>query len=195
MPENVSKSHDIFHKARRDFIKLAYKTEIALKKEKDKLTRQLKRTNSRIAKEKDRLMAAEKRLEQKGSAASKKQVKKIKTILAKEKETAKELREAMRPLSEKLLAAKDHVVSARYFERGLKKIDKEIEVYFEKKKAKAAKKKKSVKKRSVKKRSVKTATVKKKATKKKATKKKAVKKKTVKKKAAKKKSVKKTKVA
>lgn len=183
MPENVTKSHDIFHKARRDFIKLAYKTEIALKKEKDKLTRQLKRTNSRIAKEKDRLMAAEKRLQQKGTAASKKQVKKIKTILAREKQTARDLREAMRPLSEKLLAAKDHVVSARYFERGLNKIDKEIEAHFKKKKAKAAKKKKSVKKRSVK-----TTAVKKKATTKKATKKKAVKKK-----AAKKKSVKKAK--
>ncbi len=183
MPENVSKSHDIFHKARRDFIKLAYKTEIALKKEKAKLTRQLKRTNSRIAKEKDRLMAAEKSLEQKATAARKKQVKKIKTILAREKKTAKELRETMRPLSEKLLAAKDHVVSARYFERGLKKIDKEIEVYFKKKEAKAAKKKKFVKKRPVKPTTVK----------KKATKKKAVKKKTVKKKAAKKQSVKKAK--
>jgi hypothetical protein len=193
MPENVSKSHDIFHKARRDFIKLAYKTEIALRKEKDKLTRQLKRTNSRIAKEKDRLMAAEKNLAQKGTAARKKQVKKIKTILAREKQTAKELREAMRPLSEKLLAAKDHVVTARYFERGLKKIDKEIEVYFNKKKAKAAKKKKSVKKKPVKKRSVKTSAVKKKATKKKATKKKATKKKAVKKKAVKKKSVSKAK--
>ena len=36
MPEHVSKSHDLFHKARRDFIKLAHKTESLLKKEKGK---------------------------------------------------------------------------------------------------------------------------------------------------------------
>ena len=58
MPENVSRSHDVFQKARHDFIKLAHKTEALLKKEKIKLTRQLKRANTRVAKEKDRLSFA-----------------------------------------------------------------------------------------------------------------------------------------
>ena len=142
MPENVSKSHDVFHKARRDFIKLTHKTESLLKKEKAKLLRQLKRTNTRIAKEKDKLVAAEKRLEQKATAAKKKQVRTIKGLLAKEKKAAMELRETIRPVSEKLLAMKNHVISARYFERGLDKIDKEIEKHLKKKSVKATKAKK-----------------------------------------------------
>ena len=97
---------------------------------------------------------------------------------------AAELREAMRPVSEKLKAVKDHVVSAHYFDRGMSKIDKEIESFFKKRDAKAAKK---AKKKSVKKRTVKSKTIKKKAIKKKAIKKKAVKKKAIKKKAVKKK--------
>lgn len=183
MPENVSRSHDVFQKARYDFIKLAHKTEALLKKEKLKLMQQLKRTNVRLAKEKDKLIAAEKRLEEKASIAKKVQVKKIKATIAKEKQLAAQLRESMRPISEKLAEVKDHVVSAHYFDRGMAKIDKEIESYFKKRDAKAAKKSK---KKSVKKRSVKSKAIKKKAIKKKAVKKKAIKKKTVKKKASKK---------
>jgi len=152
MPENVSKSHDVFHKARRDFIKLTHKTG----------------------------------LEQKATAAKKKQVRTIKGLLAKEKKLAMELRETIRPVSEKLLAMKNHVISARYFERGLNKIDKEIEKHLKKKSVKATKaKKKSVKKRTVKKKAVKKKNSKKKAVKKKAVKP-SVKKKAVKKKASKK---------
>ena len=183
MPENVSKSYKAFQKARHDFIKLAHKTETTLKREKKKQLRQLKRANTKFAKTRDKLIAAEKRLAEKGTAASKMQVRKVKRLLKKEQQAAMELREAMLPLTEKLKAMGAHVVSANYFGRGMEKIDKEIEKYWKKKSVKATKKK-AVKK-----------TVKKKATKKKAAKKKAVppstKKKVVKKKAVKKKAAKK----
>ena len=188
MPENVSKSHDVFYKARRDFINITRRTESMLKKEKAKLLRQLKRTNTKISKQKDKLVAAEKRLEVTAHATTKQQVRQFPQLLANEKQMASDLRESIRPLSDKLVAIKDHVISARYFERGLAKIDKEIDKHLKKSKAKAAKK---TKKKSVKKRTVKKKAVKKKAVKKKAVKKKAVKKKAVKKKAAKKKAGKK----
>lgn len=157
MLENVSRSHDVFHKAKLDFIKLSHKTEDTLKKEKTKLTRQLKRANTRVAIEKDRLIAAEKRLAQKRTAAKKKQVKKIKAMLEKEQKMAMKLRKAIDPLSEKLSQAKNHAITARFFDKGMEKIDKEIESYLKKESAKSAKKlkKKSVQKRSVKSKSVK----------------------------------------
>lgn len=158
MLENVSRSHDVFHKAKLDFIKLSHKTEDTLKKEKTKLTRQLKRANTRVAIEKDRLIAAEKRLAQKRTAAKKKQVKKIKVMLEKEQKMAMKLRKAIDPLSEKLSQAKNHAITARFFDKGMEKIDKEIESYLKKESAKSAKK---LKKKSVQKRSVKSKTVKK----------------------------------
>lgn len=158
MLENVSRSHDVFHQAKLDFIKLSHKTEDTLKKEKTKLTHQLKRANTRVAIEKDRLIAAEKRYAQKSTAAKKKQVKKIKTMLEKEQKMAMKLRKAIDPLSEKLLHAKNHVITARFFDKGMQKIDKEIESYLKKESAKSAKK---LKKKSVQKRSVKSKTVKK----------------------------------
>jgi len=158
MLENVSRSHDVFHKAKLDFIKLSHKTEDTLKKEKTKLTRQLKRANTRVAIEKDRLIAAEKRLAQKRTAAKKKQVKKIKAMLEKEQKMAMKLRKAIDPLSEKLSQAKNHAITARFFDKGMEKIDKEIESYLKKESAKSAKK---LKKKSVQKRSVKSKTVKK----------------------------------
>ena len=195
MPENVSRSYDAFQKARHDFIKLTHQTEALLKKEKAKLTRQLKRANARVAKEKARLIAAEIRLEELGTVAKKIQVKNIRAIHKKEKQIVMSLRDAIRPLSEKLSELKKHVVSARYIDRGMQKIDKEIESFFNKKNEKTAKKKKSVKKRSVKKKATTKKAVKKKAVKKKAVKKKAVKKKAIKKKSVKKKAVKKKSVA
>jgi len=158
MLENVSRSHDVFHKAKLDFIKLSHKTEDTLKKEKTKLTRQLKRANTRVAIEKDRLITAEKRLAQKRTAAKKKQVKKIKAMLEKEQKMAMKLRKAIDPLSEKLSQAKNHAITARFFDKGMEKIDKEIESYLKKESAKSAKK---LKKKSVQKRSVKSKTVKK----------------------------------
>lgn len=158
MLENVSRSHDVFHKAKLDFIKLSHKTEDTLKKEKAKLTRQLKRANTRVAIEKDRLIAAEKRFAQKRTAAKKKQVKKIKAMLEKEQKMAMKLRKAIDPLSEKLSLAKNHAITARFFDKGMEKIDKEIESYLKKESAKSAKK---LKKKSVQKRSVKSKTVKK----------------------------------
>jgi len=158
MLENVSRSHDVFHKAKLDFIKLSHKTEDTLKKEKTKLTRQLKRANTRVAIEKDRLIAAEKRFAQKRTAAKKKQVKKIKAMLEKEQKMATKLRKAIDPLSEKLSQAKNHAITARFFDKGMEKIDKEIESYLKKESAKSAKK---LKKKSVQKRSVKSKTVKK----------------------------------
>lgn len=158
MLENVSRSHDVFHKAKLDFIKLSHKTEDTLKKEKTKLTRQLKRANTRVAIEKDRLITAEKRLAQKRTAAKKKQVKKIKVMLEKEQKMAMKLRKAIDPLSEKLSQAKNHAITARFFDKGMEKIDKEIESYLKKESAKSAKK---LKKKSVQKRSVKSKTVKK----------------------------------
>ena len=158
MLENVSRSHDVFHKAKLDFIKLSHKTEDTLKKEKTKLTRQLKRANTRVAIEKDRLIAAEKRLAQKRTAAKKKQVKKIKAMLEKEQKMAMKLRKAIDPLSEKLSQAKNHAITARFFDKGMEKIDQEIESYLKKESAKSAKK---LKKKSVQKRSVKSKTVKK----------------------------------
>ena len=158
MLENVSRSHDVFHKAKLDFIKLSHKTEDTLKKEKTKLTRQLKRANTRVAIEKDRLIAAEKRLAQKRTAAKKKQVKKIKAMIEKEQKMAMKLRKAIDPLSEKLSQAKNHAITARFFDKGMEKIDKEIESYLKKESAKSAKK---LKKKSVQKRSVKSKTVKK----------------------------------
>ena len=157
MLENVSRSHDVFHKAKLDFIKLSHKTEDTLKKEKTKLTRQLKRANTRVAIEKDRLIAAEKRFAQKSTAAKKKQVKKIKAVLEKEQKIAMKLRKAMDPLSEKISQAESHAITARFFDKGMEKIDKEIKSYLKKESAKSAKKlkKKSVQKRSVKGRSVK----------------------------------------
>ena len=123
MLENVSRSHDVFHKAKLDFIKLSHKTEDTLKKEKTKLTRQLKRANTRVAIEKDRLIAAEKRFAQKRTAAKKKQVKKIKAMLEKEQKMAMKLRKAIDPLSEKLSQAKNHAITARFFDKGMEKID------------------------------------------------------------------------
>ena len=158
MLENVSRSHDVFHKAKLDFIKLSHKTEDTLKKEKTKLTRQLKRANTRVAIEKDRLIAAEKRLAQKRTAAKKKQVKKIKAMIEKEQKMAMKFRKAIDPLSEKLSQAKNHAITARFFDKGMEKIDKEIESYLKKESAKSAKK---LKKKSVQKRSVKSKTVKK----------------------------------
>ena len=158
MLENVSRSHDVFHKAKLDFIKLSHKTEDTLKKEKTRLTRQLKRANTRVAIEKDRLIAAEKRFAQKRTAAKKKQVKKIKAMLEKEQKMAMKLRKAIDPLSEKLSQAKNHAITARFFDKGMEKIDKEIESYLKKESAKSAKK---LKKKSVQKRSVKSKTVKK----------------------------------
>jgi len=158
MLENVSRSHDVFHKAKLDFIKLSHKTEDTLKKEKTKLTRQLKRANTRVAIEKDRLIAAEKRFAQKRTAAKKKQVKKIKAMLEKEQKMATKLRKAIDPLSEKLSQAKNHAITARFFDKGMEKIDKEIESYLKKESAKSAKK---LKKKSVQKKSVKSKTVKK----------------------------------
>ena len=158
MLENVSRSHDVFHKAKLDFIKLSHKTEDTLKKEKTKLTRQLKRANTRVAIEKDRLIAAEKRFARKSTAAKKKQVKKIKAMLEKEQKMAMKLRKAIDPLSEKLSQAKNHAITARFFDKGMEKIDKEIESYLKKESAKSAKK---LKKKSVQKRSVKSKTVKK----------------------------------
>ncbi|MDX2478312.1 MAG: hypothetical protein QNL05_13225 [Gammaproteobacteria bacterium] len=158
MLENVSRSHDVFHKAKLDFIKLSHKTEDTLKKEKTKLTRQLKRANTRVAIEKDRLITAEKRLAQKRTAAKKKQVKKIKAMIEKEQKMAMKLRKAIDPLSEKLSQAKNHAITARFFDKGMEKIDKEIESYLKKESAKSAKK---LKKKSVQKRSVKSKTVKK----------------------------------
>ena len=157
MLENVSRSHDVFHKAKLDFIKLSHKTEDTLKKEKTRLTRQLKRANTRVAIEKDRLIAAEKRFARKSTAAKKKQVKKIKAMLGKEQKMAMKLRKAIDPLSEKLSQAKNHAITARFFDKGMEKIDKEIESYLKKESAKSAKKlkKKSVQKRSVKSKSVK----------------------------------------
>jgi adenylate kinase/ribonuclease R len=187
MPENVSKSYKAFNNARNDFIKLAKRTDSTLKKEKTKLLKQLKRANIKLAKTKDRLMVAEKRLEEKGSVAKRKQVRNMKALLKKEKQIAISLRESIHPLTEKLKAMSHHVMSARYFSRGLEKVDKEIDKYLKKIAKKDSKK---AKKKTVKK-SVKKKTVKKKATKKKATKKKAVKKKTTKKKATKKKATRK----
>jgi len=158
MLENVSRSHDVFHKAKLDFIKLSHKTEDTLKKEKTRLTRQLKRANTRVAIEKDRLIAAEKRFARKSTAAKKKQVKKIKAMLGKEQKMAMKLRKAIDPLSEKLSQAKNHAITARFFDKGMEKIDKEIESYLKKESAKSAKK---LKKKSVQKRSVKSKTVKK----------------------------------
>ena len=158
MLENVSRSHDVFHKAKLDFIKLSHKTEDTLKKEKTKLTRQLKRANTRVAIEKDRLIAAQKRFAQKRTAAKKKQVKKIKAMLEKEQKMATKLRKAIDPLSEKLSQAKNHAITARFFDKGMEKIDKEIESYLKKESAKSAKK---LKKKSVQKKSVKSKTVKK----------------------------------
>jgi len=195
MPENVSKSYKAFQKARHDFIKLAHRTETTLKREKKKQLQQLKRANTKLVKTKDRLIAAEKRLAEKGTAASKLQVRKVKRLLKKEQQAAMELRESIQPLTEKLKAMGAHAVSANYFGRGMEKIDKEIEKYWKKKSVKASKKK-AVKK-TVKKKAVKKKATKKKAAKKKAvppsTKKKVVKKKAVKKKAAKKRSTKKEK--
>ena len=195
MPENVSKSYKAFQKARHDFIKLVHKTETTLKREKKKQLRQLKRANTKLAKTKDKLIAVEKRVAEKGTAASKMQVRKVKRLLKKEQQAAMELREAMLPLTEKLKAMGAHVVSANYFGRGMEKIDKEIEKYWKKKSVKATKKK-AVKK-TVKKKALKKKATKKKAAKKKAvppsTKKKVVKKKAVKKKAAKKRATKKVK--
>ena len=72
-------------------LSLLIKPRLLLKKEKTKLTRQLKRANTRVAIEKDRLIAAEKRLEQKRTAAKKKQVKKIKAMLEKEQTDGNEI--------------------------------------------------------------------------------------------------------
>ena len=190
MPENVSRSYKAFNKARNDFIKLAKRTDSTLKKEKVKLLRQLKRANIKLARTKDRLIVAEQRFEKKGSAVKKKQVRNMKALLKKEKQAAIALRESLHPLTEKLKAMSHHVMSARYFSRGLEKVDKEIEKYLKKIAAKDAKKAKKAEKKTVKK-SVKKKTVKKKTTKKKATKKKAVKKKTARKKTTKKKATKK----
>jgi len=192
MPENVSKSHKAFQKARHDFIKLTHRTEAALKREKKKQLRQLKRANTKLAKTRDRLIVVEKRIAEKGSAATRRQLRKLKHLYKKEMKAAAELRESIQPLTEKLKAMGAHIVSANYFGRGMEKIEKEIEKHLKKKSVKATKK---AKKKSVKKRTVKKKAIKKKATKKKSVKKKAVKtakkKKAVKKKAVKKKSTKK----
>jgi len=182
MPENVSKSHKAFQKARHDFIKLTHRTEAALKREKKKQLRQLKRANTKLAKTRDRLIVMEKRVAEQGSAATRRQLRKLKHLYKKEMKAAAELRESIQPLTEKLKAMGAHIVSANYFGRGMEKIEKEIDKHLKKKSTKATKKakKKSVKKRTVKKKAVKTAK-KKKAVKKKAVKKKSTKKKTTRK--------------
>ena len=78
-------------------------------------------------------------------------------MLEKEQKMAMKLRKAIDPLSEKLSQAKNHAITARFFDKGMEKIDKEIESYLKKESAKSAKKlkKKSVQKRSVKSKSVK----------------------------------------
>jgi hypothetical protein len=161
VPDNVAKSYKLFQKAKRDFVKLAHKMESALKKDKERLSVRLKRTNTRIAKQKDKLSALEKRIAVKSTAARKRQVKNLKSVLAREKEVAQELRLALSAVAEKLRQAREHVVHARFIEKGSARIENEIDKHLSQKKKT---RKKAVKKKSIKKKTIKKNTVKKKST-------------------------------
>ena len=174
MPEQVSKAQQAFHTAKEDFIKLAEKTEKAVIRESDVLRRKVKRATVRLEKSRDKLISAEKRFEKTGTAAAKKQVEKMSGLYDAAKAEANELRDTLRSVRVRLQQSKEYAATARFFRRGIDRLEKEWDKRFVKKAKKAVNKttnKKAVKKKAVKKKSVKKKSVKKKAVKKKSVKK------------------------
>jgi hypothetical protein len=173
MPEQVSKAQQAFHTAKEDFIKLAEKTEKAIIRERDVLRRKIKRTAVRLKKSQDKLISAEKRYEKTGTAAAKKQVDKMSALYDEAKAEANKLRDTLSSVRVRLQQSSEYAAAARFFQRGIDRLEKEWDKLFEKKSKKVAKK--VTRKKAVKKKAVKKKTVKKKAVKKKSVKKKAVK--------------------
>ena len=183
MPEQVSKAQKAFYAAKEDFIKLAEKTEKAISRELDVLRRKTKRATVRLEKSRDKLISAEKRFEKTGTAAAKKQVEKMSGLYDEAKAEANELKESLRSVRIRFQESKEYAATAKFFRRGIDRLEKEWDKLIAIKTKKSARKstrKKAVKKKAVKKKSVKKKAVKKKAVKKKAVKR-AVKKKTAKK--------------
>jgi hypothetical protein len=177
MPEQVSKAQKAFLAAKKDYFKLAEKTNKAITRERDVLRRKLKQTNAKLRKTRTKLVMAEKKFLKSSATAAKKQVENMSKLLDETKSEAAHLRETFHSVSERLNASKEYAATAKYFQRGIEKLDKEWNKLFEKKE------KNTAKKATVKK------TAKKKVVKKKVTNKKVAKKTTVKKKPTTKKKV------
>ena len=162
MPKKVSKAQKVFLAAKEDFFKIAEKTEKAITRERDALGRELKRANSHIGKARLKLARAEKKFEKTSTAAAKRKVKKMSKLLDQAKSEAVELRETLHSVRERLRTSKEFATAARFFQRGIDKLDKEWDRNIQKKAAKGT----GVKKKAVKKRTVKKKVVIKKAVKK-----------------------------
>ena len=180
MSEQVSKAQKAFHAAKVDFFKLAAKTEKAIARERNVLRRKLKQTNNKLRKTRTKLVTAEKKLQKSGTAVAKSQVEKMSNLLEEAKSEAIHLRETLHSVTVRFKASKEYAATAKFFQRGLEKIDKEWDKHIETKekgKSKIVAVKKTTKKKVVKKKvakkkvSKKTAVKKKPTTKKKATKK------------------------
>jgi len=185
MPKQVAAAQKLFLSAKADFFKLAVKTDKAITKERDTLKRKLKQANNKLKKTRTQLLAAEKKLQKTGVAAAKSQVDKMNKLVDEAKSEAIELRETLHDVGERMRASKEFSATAKFFQRGIDKLDKEWEKHIEKKeknKPKVAAAKKATKKKAVKKKAVKKKIATKKATKKKVVQKKAAKKTTTKKK-------------
>ena len=170
MSKQVATAQKAFLSAKADFFKLAAKTDKAITKERDVLRRKLKQANNKLRKTRTKLVAAEKKLQKSSTEAAKSQVENMNKLLDEAKSEATELRETLHEVGEKVKASKEYAATARFFQRGIDKLDSEWNKHIEKNekiKEKVATVKKSTKKKIVKK----------KATKKKVSKKTAVKKK------------------
>ena len=186
MPEQVSKAQKAFLAAKKDYFKLAEKTDNAITRERNALMRKLNQANAKLRKSRAKLVAAEKRLQKSSTAAAKKQVENISKLIDEGKSEAAQLREALHSVRGRLKASKEYAATAKFFQRGMEKLDKEWNRVFEKKE-KQAEKLSAAKKVASKKKAAKKKTTKKKITKKKTTKKKTTKKNAVRKTVTKKK--------
>ncbi|MDH3377741.1 MAG: hypothetical protein OEQ39_12400 [Gammaproteobacteria bacterium] len=158
MPKKVSKAQKAFLAAKKDFFRLAEKTEEAITRERDVLRDQLQQANAHLVKARAKLAKAEKKFEKTSTAAAKKKVKKMSKLLERANSETVELRETLRSVRERLQTSKEYATAARFFQRGIDKLDKEWDKIIQNK----ATKKKTVNKKKV---------TKKKVTKKKVTKK------------------------
>ena len=154
MPEQVATAQKAFLSAKVDFFKLAAKTDKAITKERDALRRKLKQANNKLRKARTKLVAAEKRLHKSSTAAATSQVEKLSKLLDEAKSETMDLRETLHEVGVRMKASKEFAATARFFQRGIDKLDKEWGKHIEKnqkEKDKAATVKKATKKKIVKK--------------------------------------------
>ncbi len=195
MPEQVSKAHKTFLAAKKEYFKLAEKTDKAITRERDVLKQKLKRTNAKLKKSRVKLVAAEKKFQKSSTEAAKNQVENMQKLLDEAKSEAIELRGTLQSVGERFKASREYTKTAKFLQRGIESLDREWNKLIEKKEkmvtknatVKKSSSKKIGKKKVVKKTAAKKKIVKKTPAKKKVTKKAAAKKKVVKKTAAKKK--------